>query len=164
MPAGGLHAHVHGVGLELLANSDNVLRAGLTTKEVNVPELLRITDPTVRVPVVAPRSVPGPGSTWLYDCPVAEFALYRTELDGSSGPLVPASGPRIAFCAGGSARLSARTGDTEPLHLGPGASCFLPASDQEVLVEGEGTLFVATVGLLPDEHGAIAQNSFTSLQ
>ncbi|MFD8274561.1 mannose-6-phosphate isomerase, class I [Streptomyces flaveolus] len=164
MPAGGLHAYVHGVGLELLANSDNVLRAGLTAKEVNVPELLRITDPAVRVPVVVPRSVPGPGPTWLYDCPVAEFALYRTELDGSSGPLVPASGPRIAFCAHGSARLSTRTGNTEPLGLGPGASCFLPASDQEVLVEGEGTLFVATVGLLPEEHSAIAQNSFASLQ
>lgn len=163
MPAGGLHAYVHGVGLELLANSDNVLRAGLTTKEVNVPELLRITDPTVRVPVVVPRSIPGPGPTWLYDCPVAEFALYRTELDGSGGPLVPTSGPRIAFCANGSARLSARTGNTEPLRLSPGASCFLPASDEEVLVEGEGTLFVATVGLRSDEHGTIAQNSFAFL-
>ncbi|MFD8430889.1 mannose-6-phosphate isomerase, class I [Streptomyces coelicoflavus] len=163
MPAGGLHAYVHGVGLELLANSDNVLRAGLTAKEVNVPELLRITDPAVRVPAVVPRSVPGPGPTWLYDCPVAEFALYRTELDGSGGPLVPTSGPRIAFCTDGSARLSTRAGHTEPLRLGLGASCFLPASDEEVLVEGEGTLFVAAVGRLPDEHGAIARDSLIPL-
>ncbi|MFE9175150.1 mannose-6-phosphate isomerase, class I [Streptomyces sp. NPDC007126] len=163
MPAGGLHAYVHGVGLELLASSDNVLRAGLTAKEVNVPELLRITDPAVRVPMVVPRSVPGPGPTWLYDCPVAEFALYRTELDGSGGPLVPASGPRIAFCAAGSARLSTRAGHAEPLRLGPGASCFLPASDEDVLVEGEGTLFVAAAGRLPDERGAIARDSLTPL-
>lgn len=150
MPAGGLHAHLRGVGLELLANSDNVLRAGLTTKEVNVPELLRVTDPAVRVPEVTPVSVPGPRPTWLYDCPVPEFALYRTELDGSRLPLVPTTGPRIAFCAEGSARLRSGTGGGEPMRLDRGASCFLSAADQDVLVEGTGTLFVATVG--PDSN------------
>lgn len=157
MPAGALHAYLHGVGLELLANSDNVLRAGLTAKEVNVPELLRTTDPTVRVPVVTPTEVAGPGPTWLYDCPAREFALYRTELDGSGGPLVPTAGPRIAFCAQGSARLS--TGDAEQLRLGAGDSCFLPASDEDVLVEGRGTLFVAAVGLSPDEPASLVQGS-----
>ncbi|MEV5641607.1 mannose-6-phosphate isomerase, class I [Streptomyces flaveolus] len=157
MPAGGLHAYVHGVGLELLANSDNVLRAGLTAKEVNVPELLRITNPAVRVPVVTPTGVAGPGPTWLYDCPAREFALYKTELDGSHGPLVPATGPRIAFCADGSARLS--TGGTEPLRLAAGSSCFLPASDEDVLVEGRGTLFVAAVGLSPDKPSSLVQDS-----
>src|SRR6202034_1436838 len=47
MPAGGLHAYIKGVGVELLANSDNVLRAGLTPKHVDVPELLRLGDPSV---------------------------------------------------------------------------------------------------------------------
>ncbi|GGQ52024.1 mannose-6-phosphate isomerase, class I [Streptomyces flaveolus] len=156
MPAGGLHAYVHGVGLELLANSDNVLRAGLTAKEVNVPELLRITNPAVRVPVVTPTTVRGPGRTWLYDCPVAEFALYKTELDGTSGPLVPATGPRIAFCADGSARLHTGASGVEPLRLTPGTSCFLSASDEDVRVEGRGTLFVATVGQDPGGRGTLA--------
>jgi mannose-6-phosphate isomerase len=156
MPAGGLHAYVHGVGLELLANSDNVLRAGLTAKEVNVPELLRVTNPAVRVPVVTPTGVAGPGATWLYDCPAREFALYKTELDGSGGPLVPTTGPRIAFCADGSARLSA--GGAEQLQLGAGGSCFLPASDEDVLVEGRGTLFVAAVDLSP-EPASLVQGS-----
>ncbi|MEU9635768.1 mannose-6-phosphate isomerase, class I [Streptomyces tendae] len=158
MPAGGLHAYVRGMGVELLANSDNVLRAGLTAKEVNVPELLRITNPAAQVPVITPTSVHGPGPTWLYDCPVAEFALYRTELDGPGGPLVPATGPRIAFCADGWARLRAGKGGTEPLQVGPGASCFLSASDKDVLVEGRGTLFVATVGprSRSDDGGAAA--------
>ncbi|MFH8976794.1 mannose-6-phosphate isomerase, class I [Streptomyces sp. NPDC017890] len=161
MPAGGLHAYVRGVGLELLANSDNVLRAGLTAKEVNVPELLRITDPAVRVPEVTPTSVPGPGSTQLYDCPVEEFALHRTGLDGPGGPLVPSAGARIAFCADGAVQL--RAGGTDQLRLGPGDSCFLPASDDDVLVEGEGTLFVASAGLSPAERGSLAQGSLPPL-
>ncbi|MFF0669088.1 type I phosphomannose isomerase catalytic subunit [Streptomyces tendae] len=130
--------------------------AGDPRKEVNVPELLRITDPAVRVPVITPTSVGGPGPTWLYDCPVAEFALYRTELDGTCGPLATAPGPHIAFCAGGTALL--RTGDGEQLRLTAGASCFLSASDEDVLAEGDGTLFVAAVGTSPDEHGPLAQD------
>ncbi|MGC9440446.1 mannose-6-phosphate isomerase, class I [Streptomyces sp. WG5] len=153
MPAGGLHAYVRGVGLELLANSDNVLRAGLTAKEVNVPELLRITNPAVHVPEVTPTSVPGPGSTQLYDCPVEEFSLHRTRLDGQGGPLVPSAGPRIAFCADGWVRL--RAGRTDHLRLGAGDSCFLSASDDSVLVEGEGTLFVAAAGLSPAGCGPL---------
>ena len=43
--AGVLHSYVRGLGVEVLANSDNVVRAGLTSKPVNVPELLRIVDP-----------------------------------------------------------------------------------------------------------------------
>ena len=41
-PAGVLHAYLEGVNVELMANSDNVLRGGLTTKHVDVPELLNI--------------------------------------------------------------------------------------------------------------------------
>ncbi|WP_455710892.1 mannose-6-phosphate isomerase, class I [Streptomyces misionensis] len=66
MPAGGLHAYLRGVGVEVMACSDNVVRAGLTSKQVDVPELLRITDPAARVPVVHPRTLPGPGSTLVY--------------------------------------------------------------------------------------------------
>src|SRR6185437_14120346 len=55
MPAGGLHAYLHGTGIELLANSDNVVRSGLTGKHIDVPELLRLLDPAVAVPVLSPR-------------------------------------------------------------------------------------------------------------
>ncbi|MGX1134649.1 mannose-6-phosphate isomerase [Streptomyces glaucescens] len=145
MPAGGLHAYVSGLGVEVLANSDNVLRAGLTAKEVDVPELLRVTDPTVRVPVVHPRTVAGPGLTEAYDCPAEEFALYRAELAGTCGPLVPGGGPRVALCVAGSVRL--RAADGTAVRLGRGASCFLSAADEHVRVEGSGTLFVAAPGV-----------------
>ncbi len=59
MPAGGLHAYLRGTGIELLANSDNVVRAGLTGKHLDVPELLRLLDPSVAVPVLTPRVARG---------------------------------------------------------------------------------------------------------
>ncbi|MFF6823538.1 mannose-6-phosphate isomerase, class I [Streptomyces longwoodensis] len=144
MPAGGLHAYVRGVGVELLANSDNVLRAGLTGKEVDVPELLRITDPGARVAVVAPRPLGGPGRTHAYDCPVEEFALHRTALGAAPRPVVPAAGPRIVLCLDGTAQLGKPDG--EEVSLRSGASCFLPATDEEVTARGDGTLFVASAG------------------
>ncbi|HEY3633015.1 MAG TPA: mannose-6-phosphate isomerase, class I, partial [Jatrophihabitantaceae bacterium] len=52
LAAGNVHAYLHGVGVEILANSDNVLRCGLTGKHIDVPELLKITDFT---PLVEPR-------------------------------------------------------------------------------------------------------------
>ena len=53
MPAGGLHAYLHGTGIELLANSDNVVRSGLTGKHIDVPELLRLLDGAVARRLVA---------------------------------------------------------------------------------------------------------------
>src|SRR5215471_6869372 len=47
LPAGGLHCYLHGTGVELLANSDNVVRAGLTGKHIDVPELLKCDEGTV---------------------------------------------------------------------------------------------------------------------
>ena len=44
LPAGNLHAYLFGVGVEMMANSDNVLRGGLTPKHVDVPELMRVLD------------------------------------------------------------------------------------------------------------------------
>ncbi|MFB9733579.1 mannose-6-phosphate isomerase, class I [Streptomyces thermocoprophilus] len=145
MPAGGLHAYVQGVGVEIMAASDNVLRAGLTTKEVNVPELLRVTDPAARVPVIGPSAVVGPSRTDVYLCPAEEFALYRTEPTSTPLPLVPQAGPRIVLCEEGAARLRAEGGET--VTLDRGVCCFLPDSDRGVTVEGSGTLFIAGTGL-----------------
>lgn len=59
--AGVPHAYLNGLGVEIMANSDNVLRCGLTPKHVDVPELLRIvrfeaTDPGVLRPEASPRA------------------------------------------------------------------------------------------------------------
>ena len=78
MPAGGLHAYLRGTGVEVLANSDNVVRAGLTGKHVDVPELLKLLDPAVAVPVLSPAPVADGVSR--FDTPAPEFALWVAEL------------------------------------------------------------------------------------
>ena len=91
MPAGGLHAYLRGTGIELLANSDNVVRSGLTSKHIDVPELLKLVDPAVEVPILAPRVLPD-GITW-FDTPVPEFRLHVIELTGPDRLALPGAAP-----------------------------------------------------------------------
>jgi len=141
MPAGGLHAYLRGTGIEVLANSDNVIRAGLTGKHIDVPELLKLLDPAVTVPVLTPAPL-GDGVTW-FDTPAPEFRLYVADLAEPVIPL-PAAGPRIALCTAGAATLRADTGET--LKLPRGESCFIPAADGPLHARGPARLFLATPG------------------
>ncbi|MGO8892159.1 MAG: mannose-6-phosphate isomerase, class I [Streptosporangiaceae bacterium] len=141
MPAGGLHAYLRGTGIELLANSDNVVRAGLTRKHLDVPELLALLDPAVSVPVLSPR-VLADGVTW-FDTPAPEFRLYLVELGGPPVTL-PGAGPRIVLCLEGACVLSGGSG--EALELGRGASCFISAADAPVEAAGSARLVLAAPG------------------
>jgi mannose-6-phosphate isomerase len=141
MPAGGLHAYLRGTGIELLANSDNVVRAGLTGKHIDVPELLKLLDPAVSVPVLAP-GVLAEGVTW-FDTPAPEFRLYLLDLTGSSVPL-PGVGPRILLCLDGACVLRSASG--EALKLSRGESCFISAFDGLVHAAGSARLVLATPG------------------
>jgi len=152
LPAGGLHAYLHGTGVELLANSDNVVRAGLTAKHIDVPELLRLTDPAVAVPVLEPRALGG--GLFVYDSPAPEFRLYRAELGGAEIGLPGAGGARIVLCTGGTALLRAGGGAVGDLGVGDltvgrGESCFVAAGDGAVTVAGPATVFIAASGLDP---------------
>jgi len=149
LPAGGLHAYLHGTGIDLLANSDNVVRAGLTPKHIDVPELLALTDPAVAVPVIEPR--PLGGGLFAYDSPAPEFRLYRAELGHSERALPAAGGPRIVLCTEGAAalRAPARPAGAVELTVGRGRSCFVAAEDGAVSAAGPATLFIATTGLSP---------------
>ena len=143
MPAGGLHAYLRGTGIEVLANSDNVVRAGLTGKHVDVPELLKLLDPAVTVPVLTPAPL-GDGVTW-FDTPAPEFRLYVADLAEPAVPL-PAAGPRIALCTDGAATL--RTASGETVKLARGESCFIPAADGPLRAGGPARLFLAAPGAL----------------
>ena len=144
----GLHAYLHGTGVELLANSDNVVRAGLTPKHIDVPELLKLTDPAVAVPVLEPR--PLGGGLFVYDSPAPEFRLYRAELGDAEITLPGADGARIVLCTAGQAAL--RVGDAieaGDLTVGRGESCFIAAEDGAVTAAGPATVFIAATGLQP---------------
>jgi mannose-6-phosphate isomerase len=144
MPAGGLHAYLRGTGIELLANSDNVVRSGLTGKHIDVTELLKLLDPSVAVPVLALRVLPD-GIAW-FDTPAPEFRLYLLELTGPVLTL-PGSGPRILFCLDGACALRSASGST--LDLTRGNSCFVPFADGPVHATGHARLALAAPGPPP---------------
>jgi mannose-6-phosphate isomerase len=148
MPAGGLHAYLQGTGVELLANSDNVVRAGLTSKHIDVPELLKLLDPAAPVPVIEPRPIGG--GVCVYDSPAPEFTLYRAELGANEVTLPGAGGARIVLCTAGAGVLRAGSGT---LKLGRGESCYLSAADGAVSVAGPASLFIAAAGACEPSDG-----------
>jgi mannose-6-phosphate isomerase len=141
MAAGGLHAYLHGTGIELLANSDNVVRAGLTGKYVDVPELIKLTDPAVGVPLIEARDLGG--GVWAYDTPAPEFRLFRAE-PGAGELTLPVTGPRLVLCTEGTVTLTDAAGNK--LKAARGESCFLSAADGVVVASGPGVLFLAATG------------------
>jgi mannose-6-phosphate isomerase len=139
--AGRLHAYLEGVGLEVMANSDNVVRGGLTTKPVNLPELRRVV--ALAPEDVAPlEAEPDGAGEAVYAFETPEFRLSRVELDGGAHDVATA-GPEIVICVDGGADLLA--GDRR-LALPRGGSAFVPASLAGYRVRGVGTVFRTTVG------------------
>ncbi|WP_433265285.1 mannose-6-phosphate isomerase, class I [Actinosynnema sp. CS-041913] len=145
LPAGNLHAYLHGTGVEILANSDNVLRCGLTPKHVDVPELMRVLDFTCGDMPVQSGSETAPG-LWTYRTPSPEFELSRLELSAGGETLVDHDGPQILLVTEGRARLADPSGAS--LVVERGRSVWLPASDPAVLVTADEPtrLFRATAG------------------
>ncbi|MBL8913279.1 MAG: mannose-6-phosphate isomerase, class I [Archangium sp.] len=126
--AGNLHAYLEGTGVELMANSDNVLRGGLTPKHVDVAELLSVLEFTD-----GPPRVLKPNARGEYETPAPDFRLSRIELRGEH--TFESGLPQILLCVEG--------GATE---LPKGASVFVPATER-VTLKGEATIFRATPGL-----------------
>ncbi len=146
LDAGNLHAYLHGVGVEIMANSDNVLRGGLTPKHVDVPELLRVLDfEPLELPIVKPEPV-GEYS-FRYRTPATEFALRRFELDADTAPTsIPRTGPGIILCTAGSVRLSQ---GSDELRITPGGAAWISAADINIRAQalgGPAQLFCACVG------------------
>jgi mannose-6-phosphate isomerase len=143
LPAGNLHAYLGGVAVELMANSDNVLRGGCTPKHVDVPELLRVLDFRCGpVDVLVPR--PREDGESVYLTPSEEFRLSRFQLRPGVVSHPARRGPEILLCAEGAARLRLQG---ETLALPRGASVFVSAADGAYSLEGEGLVFRATAGL-----------------
>jgi len=149
LPAGNPHAYLRGTGIEILANSDNVLRCGLTPKHVDVPELLRVLDFSYgQMPVQTGAEVAS--HHFVYPTPAAEFELSRLEWgSGSEQPVrIDHAGPQILICVDGAVTL--RRADGVELPLRRGESAWLAAADPAVDVVPTGRpalVFRATAGI-----------------
>ncbi|TXS40740.1 mannose-6-phosphate isomerase, class I [Streptomyces sp. uw30] len=135
--AGIPHAYISGLGVEIMANSDNVLRCGLTPKHVDVPELLRVVRFEAGDPGVL-RPEASPDGEEVYETPIDEFRLSRYVLpEGTVAHDLTRATPQILLCTAGAVRV----GEHE---LTPGQSVFVPAGEKAE-VSGAGTVFRATV-------------------
>ena len=142
-PAGVLHAYQSGLGVELMAASDNVLRGGLTPKHVDVPELLSVLDASPGpAPVVEPRPVGADSAD--YPVPVPDFALTRVEVSGEAA--IALHGPAIALLTAGEVAATDDGGDA-PVALRPGRAVYVGGGARLLALSGDGEVFVAQPGI-----------------
>ncbi|BCW44118.1 mannose-6-phosphate isomerase, class I [Arthrobacter sp. StoSoilB5] len=131
LPAGNVHAYLHGLGVEVMASSDNVLRGGLTPKHVDVPELVK----TIRFESMGVPRVEASGTEFgqeLYRPPFKEFQLQRIELGPGAEPVPLAqSGPAVVVVVAGSVVLDSPKSD---LPLQRGGAAFIPEVENPVNV------------------------------
>lgn len=136
------HAYLHGSGLEIMANSDNVLRAGLTGKHIDSEQLLMHTSFSAQTAAqwrVLPQVV---GDELRFPVPVTDFSLAILPL-GDSAHCLQHDGPLILFCIKGEA--TCQSGQAIVTLL-PGESLFVAATDGRVTVDGQGDIAIAGAG------------------
>ncbi len=147
LPAGVLHAYLGGTGVELMANSDNVLRGGLTAKHIDVPELLRVLDFHVQPPDIL---TPVPVNSWeqVYPTAAEEFVLSVITVSASQRP-VSSERPgvvEIFFCTEGGAVIHEETvNGTEAVPLNQGKAVLIPATAGRYSLTGNAVIYKATV-------------------
>ncbi|WP_328996512.1 mannose-6-phosphate isomerase, class I [Kribbella sp. NBC_01245] len=139
LPAGNVHAYLSGTGFEVMANSDNVLRGGLTRKHIDVPELVSVVDFAPLTDPILRGTTNGPVTVYETGCEY--FALRRVDLTGDE-VTVDAAGPRIVACLDGQVELWT---DGDPLPLAPGSSAFVAGPEEPCKLRGAGTAFVVSV-------------------
>lgn len=140
--AGVLHAYVRGLGVEIMAASDNVLRGGLTPKHIDVDELLSIVD-TAPGPARVVRPRPDGEGIGRYDVPVADFALTTAEVRGNAVE-VPLSGTALVVATEGDVTVAGGSGDAVPLR--PGHAVLVAPDERAVVLHGTGRVFLAEPG------------------
>ncbi|CNB95749.1 mannose-6-phosphate isomerase [Yersinia pseudotuberculosis] len=130
------HAYLNGVALEVMANSDNVLRAGLTPKFIDIPELmsnLQFIPKPANALLTTPKQQ---GNELIFPIPVEDFAFSLHTLVAEPQVLAQHSAA-IVFCVEGSAVLKKQE---QEITLQPGESCFISAKESPVTVQGVGSI------------------------
>jgi mannose-6-phosphate isomerase len=150
-PAGVLHAYLEGVNVELMANSDNVLRGGLTTKHVDVAELLNILTFEGGTPEVFDGNQVS-AQERVYRTPAEEFELRRISLTPHGRYAGEATyGPKALLVLHGSATL---TSGGQSMSLGRGSIALVPSGTEFVMQTQGEELVVFQAGLPLHARGA----------
>lgn len=146
LSAGRLHAYFEGVGMELMANSDNVLRGGLTPKHIDVSELIKVLHFEETIPDILTLVQQGTGVR-IYRTPAKEFLLSEVSVSGDVSYLSPIDrSAEILLCVQGAATVFEVPSNLR-LTVSKGASMMIPASVDRYRIEGDAVFFRASVGL-----------------
>lgn len=141
LEAGILHAYLRGAGVEIMANSDNVLRGGLTSKYIDLDELLHILRFEPYLPQIL-RAQPISRQEGVYSTKAQEFKLSIVTLsEGEPYKAQISSGAEILLCIEGKARIM---DSDKALDFGMGESIFIPARHSCYTLRGKAILFKAT--------------------
>jgi mannose-6-phosphate isomerase len=130
------HAYLKGVALEVMANSDNVLRAGLTPKFIDIPELLANLKFEAKPAATLLTQPQTQGDSLNFPIPVEDFAFAIHTLSATPQTLAQHSAA-LLFCIEGQAVIE-KAG--QQLVLQPGESCFIAASESPLSAAGTGRL------------------------
>ena len=146
IPAGIFHAYIHGMGMELMADSDNVLRGGLTPKHVDPDELLRILNFSEYKPDII--KIPSHHSSWFcYPSPAREFVLSVINCTEGEAFSLRETGPAIAIVTRGSAAVSTEESGNLTM-IQKGESIFIPAGkNRQLSFHGNFTAHIASIGV-----------------
>lgn len=141
LDSGELHSYLEGVAIEVMANSDNVLRGGLTSKHIDLPELMRILRFDIReIEILEPKPVDGFES--VYETPAREFRLSVIALKNETAQFHNHSAS-ILFCANGSASIRSETNPEQ--RITGGMSVIVPASVEKYGISGEALFYKSSV-------------------
>lgn len=154
LPAGNVHAYLRGLGLEVMASSDNVIRGGLTPKHIDVQELLRTVDfRELSLPVSEPLELAG-SRRWVP--PFEEFQVEYLEIFHKERMQLQQRGPVILLAVTGRGEV---TSASRTLTLSPEDSLFIPAFDGPVVASSNDdnsalpfTFFAISVGSLSSSN------------
>ncbi len=142
--SGRMHTYLQGTGIELMANSDNVLRCALTTKHKDIPELLNILHFEESSQVkIAPRAIQPCEN--IYPAPVSEFMLAKIMIQKDQAySSRKTRSIEIMICTNGYAEIQV-AGTTQKLPIFQGTSLLIPACVPQYSITGQATLYKATV-------------------
>lgn len=150
LPAGNIHAYLSGLGVELMASSDNVLRGGLTSKHVDANELLSVLDFR---PLPAPLlpAILGENGLEIFRPDVPDFVLVKVTVDEEgdtwrkpSEASIQLTGPAIAIATAGAVTIA---GERSSSVLARGESVYVTPDEGMITFTGSGTAFLATADI-----------------
>jgi len=139
LPAGNIHAYLSGLGLEVMAASDNVLRSGLTSKHIDVAEVLKLADfSELSEPKVRPKKLAEGLVEYPVDC--SEFRIYKAEVSGKNllaDLELPASS--MVVCTAGEVAVSTSLEEREVLAK---SEVVFASGAKRISLSGSGTVFL----------------------